>query len=47
MLKGMSVHGGDAILFLHNSSTKCEDVTLTPGVAVREEDTTFPQGPPS
>ena len=47
MLKGMSIRGGDAILFLHSPSTKCEDVTLIPGVAVRGEDTTFPQGPPS
>lgn len=47
MLKGLSVGGGDAILFLRSPSTRCEDVTLTPGVAVREEDTTFPQGPPS
>lgn len=44
MLKGLSVAGGDTILFLRSPSTRCENVTLTPGVAVQGEDTTFPQG---
>lgn len=35
MLKGLSVAGGDTILFLRSPSTRCENVTLTPGVAVQ------------
>ena len=42
MLKGLSVGGGDAILFLRSPSTRCEDVTLTPGVAVQGEDNLSP-----
>jgi len=45
MLKGLSVGGGDAILFLRSPSTRCEDVTLTPGVAVRWEDNLSPGTP--
>ena len=45
MLKGLSVGGGDAILFLRSPSTRCEDVTLTPGVAVQEEDNLSPGTP--